>query len=138
VSLSEPRDFEAIAGKGVRATVDGKAILLGNRRLALENGGDISAAEQKLVKLEEDGKTAMILVVDGKAEGAVAVADTVKPSAKPTIDALKGMGIQVVMLTGDNSRTAAAIARKLGIERVVAEVLPQQKEETIVELQKEG
>jgi Cu+-exporting ATPase len=118
--------------------VDGKAILLGNRRLALENGGDIYAAEQKLAKLEEDGKTAMILVVDGKAEGAVAVADTVKPSAKPTIDALRGMGIQVVMLTGDNSRTAAAIARKLGIERVVAEVLPQQKEETIVELQKEG
>jgi P-type Cu+ transporter len=138
VSLSEPGDFEAIAGKGVRATVDGKAILLGNRRLALENGGDLSVAEQKLAKLEEDGKTAMILVVDGKAEGAVAVADTVKPSAKPTIDALRGMGIQVVMLTGDNSRTAAALARKLGIERVVAEVLPQQKEETIVELQKEG
>jgi Cu+-exporting ATPase len=137
-SLSEPRDFEAIAGKGVRATVDGKAILLGNRRLALENGGDLSAVEQKLAKLEEDGKTVMILVVDGKAEGAVAVADTVKPSAKPTIDALRGMGIQVVMLTGDNSRTAAAIARKLGMERVVAEVLPQQKEEAIVALQKEG
>ncbi|HYR04247.1 MAG TPA: HAD-IC family P-type ATPase, partial [Nitrososphaerales archaeon] len=138
VSLSEPRDFEAISGKGVRAMVDGKAILLGNRRLSLENGVDLSAVEQKLAKLEEDGKTAMILVIDGKAEGAVAVADTVKPSAKPTIDALRGMGIQVVLLTGDNSRTAAAIARQLGIERVVAEVLPQQKEETIVALQKEG
>jgi P-type Cu+ transporter len=70
----------------------------------------------------------MVLVVDGKAEGAVAVADTVKSSAKPAVEALKGMGIQVVMLTGDNSRTAAAIARKIGIEKFVAEVLPQQKE----------
>src|SRR5712692_9579924 len=122
ISLSEPRDFEAIPGKGVRATVDGKVVLLGNRRLATENGADLSPVEQKLARLEDEGKTAMILVVDCKAEGAVAVADTVKPSAKPAIEALIGMGIRVVMLTGDNSRTANAIARRLGIEKVVAEV----------------
>ena len=138
ISVSEPRDFEAFAGMGVRGTVDGKVVLLGNRRLALDNGVGLSAVEQNLAKLEEEGKTAMVLVVDGEAEGAVAVADTVKPSAKPTIEALKGMGIQVVMLTGDNSRAANAIAGKLGIEKVFAEVLPWQKEETIRSLQKEG
>jgi len=138
VSISETRDFEAIAGKGVRAYIDGKTIILGNRRLALEKRVDLSAAERELARLEEEGKTAMILVVDGRAEGAVGVADTVKPSAKPAVDALKGMGIYVVMLTGDNSRTAAAIARKIGIERFVAEVLPEQKEEAIESLQKEG
>jgi Cu+-exporting ATPase len=138
ITLSEPLDFEVIPGKGVRATVDGKVVLLGNRRLASENGADLTAAENGLAKFEEEGKTAMILVVDGRAVGAVAVADAVKPSAKPTIDALKRMGIQVVMLTGDNSRTANAIATKLGIKNVAAEVLPQQKEEAIEALQKEG
>ena len=98
-------------GEGVKATVDGKAVLVGNRRLAVENGVDLSGVEAGLTKLEEDGKTAMVVVVDGRAGGVVAVADTVKPSAKAAVDALKGMGIQVVMLTGDNSRTAAAIAR---------------------------
>jgi Cu+-exporting ATPase len=138
ISISEPRDFEAIPGKGVRATVDGKVVLLGNRRFASESGVDMRAAEHELARLEEDGKTAMILVVDGKAEGAVAVADTVKASAKGAIKALKEMGIQVVMLTGDNSRTAAAIARTIGIERFVAEILPEQKEEAIESMQKEG
>ncbi len=138
IGLSDPQDFEAIAGKGVRARVDGKTVLLGNRRLISENGVDLSAVEPELRKLEEEGKTAMMVVADGKVGGIVAVADTVKPSAKATVDALKKMGIQVVMLTGDNSRTAAAIAQKIGIERFVAEVLPQQKEETIDSLQKEG
>jgi len=138
ITVSEPRGFEAIPGKGVKATVDGKAVLLGNGRLAAENGVDLSGVEAGMAKLEEEGKTAMVVVVDGKAEGVVAVADTVKPSAKAAVDALKGMGIQVVMLTGDNTRTAAAIAHRLGIERFVAEVLPLQKEEAISSLQKEG
>ena len=138
ITLSEPRDFEAMPGKGVKATVDGRAVLLGNRRLATESGVDLSGVEAGLARLEDEGKTAMVVVVDGKAGGVVAVADTVKPSAKAAVDALKGMGIQVVMLTGDNSRTAAAIAQQLGIERFVAEVLPQQKEEAIASLQKEG
>jgi len=138
IGLSDPQDFEAIAGKGVKAKVDGKMVLLGNRRLITENGVDLSAMETDLRRLEEEGKTAMILVLDGRVGGIVAVADTVKPSAKATVDALRGMGVQVVMLTGDNSRTAAAIARKIGIDKFVAEVLPQQKEEKIESLQKEG
>jgi Cu+-exporting ATPase len=103
-----------------------------------DNGIDLSKAEPVLGRLEEEGKTAMIVATDGRVRGVVAVADTVKPSAKSTIEALKNMGIQVVMLTGDNSRTAAAIAYRLGIERFVADVLPRQKEETIASLQKEG
>ena len=138
IEISEPRDFEAIPGRGVKAKVEGKAVLLGNRGLAMEDGVDLSGVDAGLTELEEEGRTAMIVVVDGKARGVVAVADTVKPSAKAAVDALKAMRIQVVMLTGDNSRTAAAIARRLGIERFVAEVLPQQKEEAIASLQKEG
>jgi Cu+-exporting ATPase len=138
IGLSDPQDFEAVAGKGVKAKVDGRAILLGNRRLITENGGDLSMVEPELRKLEEEGKTAMIVSLDGKVVGIIAVADTVKPSAKATIEALKGMGVQVVMLTGDNSRTAAAIAQKIGIDKFIAEVLPQQKEEKIESLQKEG
>ena len=138
ISLSEPRDFEAIAGKGVKARVDGRILLLGNRRLLAESGGDLSSYEPELRRLEDEGKTAMIVAGDGKVEGIVAVADTVKPSAMATVDALKGMGIQVVMLTGDNSRTAAAVAAKMGIEKFVAEVLPQEKEEAIEAMQREG
>ncbi len=138
MGVSEPRNFEAIPGRGVRADVDGKAVLLGNRSLASQNGVDVSSLEQRLTELEKQGKTAMILVVEGEAEGAVALADTVKSSAKPTVDALKAMGVQVVMLTGDNPRTAAAIARDVGIEKFFAEVLPQKKEETIESLQREG
>jgi len=123
---------------GVKARVDGRTVLMGNRRLAAENGADLSVLEAELSKLEGEGKTVMIVVADGKVGGIVAVADTVKPSAKATVEALKRMGVQVVMLTGDNSRTAASIANEIGIERFVAEVLPRQKEETIAALQKEG
>ena len=138
VGVPDPLDFEAIAGKGVKARVDGKMVLLGNRRLIMENGVGLSAVETELRKLEEEGKTAVVVVLDGKVGGVIAVADTVKPSAKATVEALKGMGIRVVMLTGDNSRTAAAIAQKIGIEEFVAEVLPQKKEEKIESLQREG
>jgi Cu+-exporting ATPase len=138
IGLVEPQDFEAVAGKGVKARLDGRTVLLGNRRLVTESGGDLSMVEPELIKLEGEGKTAMIVSLDGKVEGIIAVADTVKPSAKATVEALKGMGVQVVILTGDNSRTAAAIAREIGIDKFVAEVLPQQKEETIESLQKEG
>ncbi|HEV2389627.1 MAG TPA: copper-translocating P-type ATPase, partial [Nitrososphaerales archaeon] len=138
LSLSEPRDFHAVPGEGVRGTVDGKKVILGNRRLATENGVDLSAVETALAKLEDVGKTAMVVAVDGQSAGVLGVADTVKPSAKEAVDALKGMGIEVMMLTGDNPRTAAAIAHQVGIERFVAEVRPQQKEEEIASLQKEG
>ncbi|MDG6924929.1 MAG: heavy metal translocating P-type ATPase [Nitrososphaerota archaeon] len=138
IGISDPQGFEAIAGKGVMASVDGVTVLLGNRRLISENIQALPTLEPEIAELEEEGKTAMIVVAHGKIAGIIAAADTVKPSAKATVEALKGMGIQVVMLTGDNSRTASAIAKKLGIERFVAEVLPQQKEEAIESLQKEG
>jgi P-type Cu+ transporter len=138
IAIPEARDFEAVPGKGVRATVDGKVVLLGNRRLVVESGTDVSPVETWLARLEGEGKTAMMVVVDGRVAGVVAVADTVKPSAKATVGALRDMGIQVLMLTGDNFRTAAAIAGKLGIETFVAEILPQQKEEAIGSLQREG
>ena len=138
IAISDPQEFEAISGKGVRAKVDGRLVLLGNRRLITERGDELSLVQPELEKLEREGKTAMILSLDGKVVGVIAVADTVKPSAKPTVDALKRMGVQVVMLTGDNSKTAAAIAEKIGIDKFVAEVLPQEKEEKIESLQKEG
>lgn len=138
IALSDQEEFEAVAGKGVRAILDGKSVLMGNRRFVAENGVDPSKAESELKRLEEEGKTAMMVVADGRVMGVVAVADTLKPSAKSTVDTLKRMGVQVVMLTGDNSRTAAAIAKKVGIDRYIADVLPQQKEETIESLQGEG
>lgn len=138
VRISEARDLEAIPGKGVKASVDGRAVLAGTRRLAAENGVDLAGMDDSLAELEREGKTAVVVAVDGKAAGAVALADVAKPSAKAAVDALKGMGVQVVMLTGDNSRTAGAVARDLGIERFLSEVLPQQKEEAIASLQHEG
>ncbi len=138
IALSDPQDFQAIAGQGVKARLDGRSVLLGNRRLITGSGVDLSPADQGLRRLEDEGKTVMTLALDGKGVGMVAGADTVKPSAKATVDALKRMGVHVVMLTGDNSRTAAAIAKEIGFERFVAEVLPQQKEETIESLQREG
>lgn len=136
ISTVQPQDFEAIAGKGVKARVDGKTIMLGNRRLAAESAATgLERLEPDLARFEGEGKTAMVVVADGRVAGVVAVADTVKPSAKATVDALKSMDVQVVMLTGDNSRTAAAIAATIGIERYVAEVLPQKKEAAIASLQ---
>jgi Cu+-exporting ATPase len=138
IVVSDPQDFEAIPGKGVRARVDVRKVVLGNRRLIAEENGEISKVESTLARLEDEGKTTMVLMLDDKIEGIVAVADTVRASARTTIETLKKMGIHVVMLTGDNSRTASAIAQKVGIERYQAEVLPQQKEEVIESLQKEG
>jgi Cu+-exporting ATPase len=138
IDLIDPTDFEAIAGEGVMGKVDGRVVILGNRRLAAERGADVSKITAVMTGLEEEGKTAIILMADGIVEAVLAVADTLKPSAKPVVETLKRMGIQVVMLTGDNERTAAAIARSTGIERYFAEVLPRQKEEIIESLQKEG
>jgi Cu+-exporting ATPase len=138
IALSDPQDFRAISGQGVKAKVDGTTVLLGSGRFITENGGDLGGVEPELERLEGQGKTATIVSLDGEVGGIIAVADTVKPSAKVTVDALKGMGLQVVMLTGDNARTAAAIAKSVGIDKFVAEVLPQQKEKRIESMQQEG
>jgi len=136
--LSDPSEFEAIAGHGVRARVEGRALLLGNRRLMDSAGIRLGSAEETLARLQEQGKTAMILAADGEVVGVIAVADTVKEHSRAAVAALQQMGIEVVMLTGDNARTAKAIASQLGITHVLAEVLPAQKVEKVKELQTQG
>jgi Cu+-exporting ATPase len=138
IALEDPQDFEAIPGQGIRARIGGRALLLGNRRLLDAAGTDSRAAESALRAIESDGKTAMLLAVDGTVAGVIGVADTLKDHAVDAIRALKAMGIDVIMLTGDNRRTAEAIARRAGIDRVIAEVVPSDKAEKIKELQAQG
>jgi Cu2+-exporting ATPase len=130
--------FEAVAGHGVRAEVDGHAVVVGNRKLMDESGADVFALEDRAAALAREGKTPMFVAVDGEPFGLVAVADRIKPSARETLRRLKRMGIEAVMITGDNERTAEAVARELGIERVFAEVLPADKARHVEQLQREG
>src|SRR3989449_647123 len=138
LSLGDPKDFEAIPGQGVRAVIGDRHILLGNRTLMANARIHVHGAESVLHVMEEAGKTGMILAVDGKVEGVIAVADTLKEHSFEAVRALKAMGIEVGMLTGDNRRTAEAIARQIGVDEVIAEVLPAQKAEVIKDLQKRG
>ena len=136
--LDEVEEFEAIPGRGIRAKVHGRSILLGNRALMADAGISTVPGEGALARFEGEGKTAMLLAVDGQLAGVLAVADTLKDHAVEAIRALKDMGIEVAMLTGDNRRTGEAIARQAGIDRVIAEVLPAGKAEQIKELQAAG
>ena len=138
ISIVDASQFTSIAGQGIRATVDGRTVLAGNRKLMNESGVDISSLETLTATLAESGKTPMFVAVDGRAAGIVAVADTIKPTAAETIRSLKELGIQPVMITGDNQRTAQAVARQLGIERFFAEVLPADKARHVQQLQAEG
>jgi len=138
LQLVNPSEFEAIPGKGVKAMIQGKEILLGNRKLMTETGVNLSKIEEKTKELEEDGKTVMFTVVDGALAGVIGAADTLKEYAANAVAELKKMGIEVIMLTGDNETTAKAIAKKIGIEKIFAEVLPQQKEAIIERLRNEG
>jgi Cu+-exporting ATPase len=138
VGLSEPAQFQAIPGKGVEARIDGIQVLVGKLGLLEDRGVQVAAISEDLERLQNEGKTAMLVAADGKLAGVIAVADTLKPSSAAAVAELKRMGVEVVMLTGDNQRTANAIARKLGISRVIAEVLPDQKERIVRELQAEG
>ena len=137
VEVGDATRFEAIAGHGVRAEVDGDAVLVGNRKLMDESGVDVFGLEEMAAELAQEGKTPMFVAVDGKPSGLVAVADTIKPSARDTLWRLKEMGIEAVMITGDNKRTAEAVARELGIERFFAEVLPADKAQYVQQLQAE-
>ena len=137
--VSNPESFEAVSGHGLRATYAGHTILIGNRKLMHENGIEVGTRiDSILSRLEQEGKTATLVSIDSGLSGIIAMADTVKESAREAVDSLKNkMGIEVIMLTGDNERTAKAIASKLGIDRVIAQVLPQQKEEVIANLRSE-
>jgi Cu+-exporting ATPase len=130
--------FEAVAGHGIKGEVEGVRVLLGNRRHLIREGVDPAPAEETMARLEAEGKTAMLVAAHGALLGVIAVADTLKPGAAEAIAELRREGIEVVMLTGDNERTARAIARALGMDRVIAEVLPEDKAKVIRQLQAQG
>jgi Cu+-exporting ATPase len=138
IEIPPAESFNAIPGHGVEARYQGKEILLGNRKLMAERGVDISALLAHAETLEQDGKTVMFVALDRKALGLIAVADTLKEYSIEAVQQLHRLGLSVVMITGDNRRTAEAIARQLGIDRVLAEVLPQDKAEDIKKLQAQG
>ncbi len=135
IKLSAPENFEAVPGYGVIATVEGRRVVLGNLKMMNKENIALGNLEETAAKLADDGKTPMYIAIDNKAAGIVAVADTVKEDSAEAIAALQKMGIEVVMITGDNHRTAEAIARKVGITRVLAEVLPEDKAQNIQQLQ---
>ena len=138
VTVPKADSFEALPGRGVQCIVAGKNVLLGNRKLMQEQNVTISEVEVDHSALEAEGKTVMILAIDGAVAGLIAAMDTVKNNAAEAIEQLKAMHLEVAMLTGDNVRTAKAIAEQLGIPQVIANVLPWQKAETIKKLQCEG
>lgn len=138
IVLTDSSEFEAVPGHGVVALIDGKRVLLGNRRLMQKEGVSLGDAEQVLSRLETEGKTAMLMAVEGSLAGVLAVADTVKENSKKAVEELKGMGIDIYMITGDNKTTAEAIARQVGIKNVLAEVLPEHKAEEVMKLRKAG
>jgi P-type Cu+ transporter len=138
LSMGTLASFEAVPGHGVMAAVDGRELQIGNRKLLQRAGIDPGRLEAEAQRLADDGKTPMFVVLDGRAAGILAVADTVKADSQAAIAAMKRLGLEVVMITGDNERTAKAIARQVGVERVLAEVLPQDKALNVQRLQLEG
>jgi Cu+-exporting ATPase len=138
IIIKSANEFEALPGRGIQCVVEDKKVLLGNRKLMREQNVLITEMESEFSSLEAEGKTVMILAVDGEVAGAVAAMDTVKESAAPAVELLKSMNLEVTMLTGDNEITAQAIAKELGITQVIANVLPWQKEEAIKKLQSQG
>ncbi len=138
IALADAQGFAAIPGQGVGGQIDGHDVLLGNARLMRDRNVSFDALGQEWERLAGEGKTPMYIAIDGQAAGLVAVADTVKPDSQAAIQTLKSLGIEVVMLTGDNERTANAIARQVGVERVLAEVLPDGKAHEVQKLQLEG
>lgn len=138
ITLPEFTSFEAVAGAGVKARVSGREVLIGTRKLLHENGISHEGWEDKMKKLEEDGKTVVIAALDGKVRGIIAIADTIKPESKSAVAALKKLGLKVIMMTGDNERTAKAIAAEAGIDSVLSEVRPEHKAEEVKKIQASG
>jgi len=138
IKLSEVKDFASYTGKGAGGTILDRRVLLGNHRLMDDSGIDVGAWAEKAEKLRQEGQTVMFVAVDEGAAGLLGVADTIKDSTFEAVELLKDDGVQLVMVTGDNQTTAQAVARSLGLDRVEAEVLPQQKNQVIKKLQAEG
>ena len=138
IDFGEPLDFKAIPGHGVEATVEGRRVAVGNLKLMKRERIETAEFEQQATRLADEGKTPMFVAVDGQPAGVVGVADTLKDDSVAAVRALERMGLEVVMMTGDNERTAQAIARQVGIRRVLSEVLPEEKAQQVEKLQAEG
>lgn len=138
IQTEKASDFKAIPGYGIEVTIEGRSMLLGNRKLMVERNISLESFEESSDRLANEGKTPMYIAIDDSLAGIVAVADTVKETSKRAIKGLHNMGISVAMITGDNERTAQAIARQVGIDRVMSEVLPEDKANEIKKLQSEG
>jgi len=138
LSLADPQEFSALPGKGVKAVIDDRVILMGNRRYLQEEGINVESLLPALEKLENEGKTTILMSVDKIPAAVLGVADTVKEHAAKAVQELKKLGIEVWMITGDNKRTATAIAQQVGIEHVMAEVLPEDKADQIRKLREQG
>jgi P-type Cu+ transporter len=138
LTLTEPAGFAAEAGHGVEAEVEGRKVAVGNLRMMEKRGYPLNGLESELERLQAEAKTAMLVAVDGQVAGIIAVADTIKDGSPEAIAELRGMGLKVVMLTGDNQKTAEAIAKAVGVDEVIAEVLPEGKSAEIKRLQREN
>lgn len=138
IELPQTEQFEAIPGYGIRAIIDGLELHIGTRKLMRKYGIRAESVFDKMNRLEESGKTAMLVAIEGRYAGVVAVADTIKETSKEAVKRLKNLGIEVIMITGDNERTAKAIAAQAGIDKVLAEVLPEGKAAEVKKLQESG
>lgn len=138
MTLAKPDYFEAIPGHGIRVEIEGKDMYIGNRKLMLEQKIDLSSMEKESDRLADEGKTPMYLSVDGELAGIIAVADTLKENSMKAVKELRRRGVEVIMITGDNKRTAKAIAKQVGIDSVLSEVLPEDKAEEVKKLQEAG
>lgn len=138
IELAEASEFEAVPGYGIRAVVEGKEVLAGTRKLMAKYDVKAEHAYERMSQLEQAGKTAMLIAIDGQYAGIVAVADTIKETSKAAVNRLKRLGMDVIMITGDNERTAKSIAGQVGIDHILAEVLPEGKAEEVKKLQLQG
>jgi Cu+-exporting ATPase len=137
-AIQEPTDFASVTGKGVTGKIGGRSVALGNAKLMADLGIKLGDLEHKADELRSDGATALFLAVDSKPGGVIAIADPIKSTTQAALDSLRNYGIRIVMLTGDNKTTAEAVARKLGITEVEADILPQDKNRIVKKLTNEG
>ncbi len=138
LTLAQPQDFQSEAGRGIQALIDGQSVQIGSPRYITELGIDLRETTTEVENLQAKGRTVVMIVVNDKYAGMIGIADTVKPSSASAIGALKALGLEVVMITGDNERTAQAIAAEVGITRILADVLPGQKSDAVKSLQANG
>ena len=138
LTLAEPVGFQADAGNGVQAEVEGRSVAVGNLRMMESRGYSLNGLSSEVMRLQSEAKTAVLVAVDGKVESVIAVADTIKDSSKEAIEELHRMGLKVAMITGDNQKTAEAIAKQVGVDEVLAEILPEGKSAEVKKLQSRG